>query len=234
MKTQKHFYLSIILLLAFSSLCSIVYGGDKNKSALKEILSQEVKSYMSTQGETLEDTLFTPYASEYCKNEGISTDKLVKEIFGHIPDDLPNDMPQYISSYRYLCGNWTYFLSSSVCIYEVIKIKDTLTNRIYVAVLHNSLRTDEAMRLKGWHVSVFNEQIDLIHSVNLEKKSPFRFVSDEDMIYTDLEIENGNILAVITYTMTGSGGAPERGYSFEISVIGNKVDLIKSLSIKRR
>jgi hypothetical protein len=233
MKTNKHFHLSIILLVALSSLYAIGYCGGKYNSALKEILSQEVKSYISTHGKTLDSTLFTPYASEYCEIEKISTNKIVKELFGSIPNNSSDDEPQYISSHRYLCGNWTHILSSSVCFYEVIKIKDTLTNQIYIAVLHNSPRTDEPLRLKGWHLSVFNDQFDLIQSVDLEKKSPFRFVSDEDMIYTDLEIENGNILAVITYTMTGSGGSPEKGYSFTISVLGNNVKLVKSSPIKR-
>jgi len=142
-------------------------------------------------------------------------------------------LPNYISSYRYLCGNWTYFMSNSVCIYEILKIKDTLTNQIYIIVLHNSpLIENEPLRLKGWHISIFSDQLDLIQSINLENKSPFRFLTDEDMVYTDLEIENGNILAVITYTFTGSGGAPERGYSFEVSLSGNVAKLVKTTPIK--
>jgi len=99
-------------------------NADSSNYVLQEINPQKLHSYISTHGEMIEG-LFAPYASEYCSIYDIDTSQIVKNLFGSMVSYSSNDYPKYISSYRYLCGNWTYFISNSVCIYEIIKFRDS-------------------------------------------------------------------------------------------------------------
>lgn len=232
MKKKKYHYLSTIRFATLIALSFLGFSGLGEKSILKEVISQDLQSYISTHGETLDSSLFSPYASEYSRIVKIDTVKIVKQIFGRFPKPISDDVPKYISSYRYSCGNWTYFKSNCVGVYEVLKIKDEVTNTVYIAVLHNSPHTEEDLKWEGWHLSIFDEKLDLLSSYDLEKKSPFSFVEEEDMCYTDLRVVKGNLIAVITYTITGSGGFPEKGQSFEFSIEKNNLKLIKSIRIR--
>ena len=232
MNNKKYHYLYLIQFIVLITLSSLSFDNSGEKSTLIEINSQKLKSYILTHGKILNESLFSPYASEYAKIEKIDTVKIVNQIIGRLPIEHSNDIPTYISSYRYLCGDWTYFMSNSVGVYEVLKVKDTTTNSIYIAVLYNNPNIEEITKLNRWHLSIFNEDVGLISSFDLENKKPFDFVPGDDMIYTDLRVVKGSLIVVITYTQTGSGGFPERGQLFRFSIVANNFKLVESLPVK--
>lgn len=232
MNNKKYHYLCLIQFIVLITISSLGFGDSGEKSPLIELNSQKLKTYILTHGKILDERLFSPYASEYAEIEKIDTVKIVNQIFGSLAIEHSNDIPMYISSYKYLCGDWTYFMSNSIGVYEVLKVKDTTTSSIYIAVLYNNPNTDETMKVNGWHLSIFNEDIGLISSFDLENKKLFDSVAGDDMIYTDLRVVKGSLIVVITYTQTGSGGFPERGRLFKFSIVANNFKLVKSLPVK--
>jgi len=99
-------------------------------------------------------------------------------------------------------------------------------------VLHNIPKSNDNLIKNNWHLAIFNSRMELMNLFNLEEIFSFDTLSDEDMLYTDLRVEKGNLTAVITYTFTGSGGFPEQGARFQFSRIDNGFYLRKFWHVK--
>ncbi len=230
---RKCNYKMLLLLQGLLILIATFSGfGQAEKFGLTEKGSPKLQSYFSTLGKTLNNTLFSPYASEYAKIENIDTLKILNQIYGEIKIIKTDEQPKYISSYRYLCGDWTYFMSNSVRVYEIISIKDTLTNKVYIAILHNNPSTEIPLNFEGWQLTLFDKNFNLLSSYDFEKNNQLSAKLEGDMCYTDLRLVKGRIIVVITYTITGSGGFPEKGELYEFKINNEKLELLKSDRIK--
>jgi hypothetical protein len=197
------------------------------------------RAYEVTHGKVVEGR-FTPSAKEYALAAGVDTTDLIRLVVPVAPSQSSSGGARYISSYRYLNGDWTYILSSDVMVYEVLRVKEKNGNakgRELTAVLYNQNPPDAYEDLhSGWRLC-FMAGGKMLRTFNMDTLSMnwnWRGRPEYqggDMTWTDLQVVHGELVAAVTNVMTGSGGFPEQGYAFFFRPSKTGIEFVRLLKI---
>ncbi len=201
----------IILLLAGLALFAV-----KNQAQNQPYQeAKEAKDYIA------------PYLHSFFTQAHINSDSLVKLLLG---DSIKSGrdtsfMPFDISSEKHIVDGWKYFTAKTPLIYEMTKVEQ---NRF--VVLYNKFHPEYILESKKsqWRIAVVDSTLRLIDDKSFI--TPWKYnnptVSMWDMIYTDMEVGEPNIIAKITYVHTGSGGGRDQEFTCKISFAKDKINAV--------
>jgi hypothetical protein len=174
--------------------------------------------YIRTQGQTVRG-IAAPYVEEYARENGIELERLGKALF---PKDFPkppapDSAGVPISSYQYKTGDWTYFQSSTVVLYELLKVRGVDTSAPMLLVLY-SRETPDAIIIDRftaeWRLAQLTGSYRVSSDVPFETQIKHEEKGLWDMIYTDLAIEDAAPVVRILYAHTGGGGGRDQEFTF--------------------
>ena len=216
-------------MLFICALYGFLLGQDK-EGYLIEVDQKWLGNFEQTHGRAI-DGFFSPYANEYLKAHKIPSKLIIKLLFNSNVATKTGH-PRLISSYPNISGNWTYFQSDSVVVYEALKVQDNAAKK-YLIILYNTLAPEsEPSQDKGWRLAVIDEDLKLKHVFNLNGLSNRETWFGGDMTYTDLNVRNGKLVSVITDVYSGSGGFPEQGFAFYFTAGSTGIKFVKTKVIK--
>jgi hypothetical protein len=146
------------ILASFFSFPLAGLSGQDETASLIEANANPPNDFTDTQGQTVDD-YFSPYAEAYLKSQEILPKRILNALF---KDNLPEKskgIERYISSYRYLSGNWTYFKSHSVVVYEALNVRNSATDKRILLLLYNTLTPQsEQPQEQGWRLAVMDSR----------------------------------------------------------------------------
>ena len=212
MKSEKKF--KKLLILIFIQLSIINYG-----------YTNDNKEYEATQGKEVTDFI-APYLKNFCKRENIDFDALIKKLFEDYlrSDQFKSFMPFFLSSEKYINGNWTYFTAKTPLIYEIEKVESEKFLILYSKLHPELILTNKESE---WQMALIDVNLKIIDNESFftQWKYNNEYVAMWDMIYTRLDVKDKKVIAKITYVHTGSGGGRDQEYTITTNVT-NKIDKI--------
>lgn len=180
--------------------------------------------YIQTQGKTV-DGIAAPYVAEYARDNAIDLQRLGKALFPKgfpkSPGSAGADVP--ISSYRYKTGDWTYFQSSTVLLYELLKVSLAHTSASMLLVLYSRSVPDAIVidRFTAeWHLALVSDSYQVLSDLPFRTHIKHAEKGLWDMIYTDLAIEAAAPVVRIMYAHTGGGGGRDQEFTFHFDIEG--------------
>lgn len=196
----------LLLMLAFPSV-----SASECLASVRAIPFEPPARFEATHGELLEGAV-APYVDEVSRQFGLSGEDLTR-LLSPQPIGLDGLPFLYVSSWSHIQGNWTYFTSSSLSVFEAIPIQLEEGKEPTLAVLH----TDPY-----WRLSLLEKDGLIVQSIDLEEEAqvtPSRGQLGGDMVYTDLGVERGALRVSVAFAITGTGGFPLVGtvYTFGAS-----------------
>ena len=176
------------------------------------------RDYLRTQGQTLQGTA-APYVEEYAKDNSIDLQRLGHVLFpkGYPPPPASGAPPVLISSYEYKRGDWTYFESRTVVLYDLLEIRGDEMEEPMLLLLYSHATPDSIIidRFEAeWRLALVNTGYQVISDVPFTTRIKHHEKGVWDMIYTGLTIENAAPVVRIMYTHTGGGGGRDQEFTF--------------------
>jgi hypothetical protein len=187
-----------------------------NQKGLLE-LPPTSREFAATHGKTL-DSRWAPYLETYAFEYDIILNSVLAPLMPRNVVESP--VPWFISSHRRVGENWTYFLSSSVILFDLLKVRCSRGDEATIALYNVS-----AGEAAGWRLAILRSDYSVARTYDLyaESGSQGPDVRDliGDMIYTDLAVRENALWARIAYVVTGSGGFPEQGFEYSFQQDGS-------------
>jgi len=227
---RRLWWLPLMLVLLLGPI-----GGSACKDASQAAIrfeSPKLSAYRAGHGARLDQPL-APYVEEYLAAQGIKPQCVLEALFpNRMPE--PGDMHVLISSQRYMSGNWTYFRSAGVRVFEVAQIAPASE---LLLVLYAELSPDKLIINQfeaDWRMGLLDiRACRLLHLTGFTTRIVHRVEGLWDMITTDLRLDHEGdgtgtrIAAVVSYSHTGGGGAREQTFKavFDLDVEARRVRL---------
>ena len=222
----------MVMLAGILSLMTAWCGAQQVASALTRSQQLRVTSvgnpvrgeYIQTHGQSVEG-IAAPYVAEYARDNSIDVQRLGRALF---PKGFPKSSASAgagvpISSYQHKTGDWTYFQSSTVVLYELLKIRGEDTSAPMLLVLY-SRDTPNAIIIDRftaeWHLALVSNTYRVFSDVPFQTHIKYEEKGLWDMIFTDLTIEGAAPVVRIKYAHTGGGGGREQEFTFHFGIEG--------------
>jgi hypothetical protein len=185
----------------------------RGQASLQE-LPPKSRVYESTHGKTLND-VWAPYVEAYAGDYGVVLNNVLVRL-------LPQSVQKaaavwFVSSHRRVDGNFTYFVSNSVVLFDLLKVRCGQGDEALVA-LYNVAAGEK----DGWRLAVLRNDYSVAKTHDLPMKPSSK--EDDlygDMIYADLSVAENALSARVTYVVTGTGGYPEQGFEYQLRQEGD-------------
>lgn len=166
---------------------------------------------------------FAPYAFDDARKLGLDAQHVLTLLF---PEGAPSPLddltppPAFISSHAHETGDWTYFMSATVLVYQIVSAGapgGTLV--LYSRSLPGRI-IDNVLDVE-WRLALLDRGATAVLS-----ETPFRTTMrrrsidiERDMIYADLSVAANTARVEITYARTGSGSGREQSFVATFEVI---------------
>ena len=191
--------------------------------------------YRATHAKVLREP-YTPYVEEFASMNKIDLTVLIDNLF---PDGLPKqqdslDRSRTLSSYRFLKGDWTFFRSNTVVLYELLRIavsdmKGELYLGLFSDLLPDAIITEPS--LKHWHIALIDSTLDILSNCAFSTPVTDFYEAKYDMLYTNLFVKDGKVFVQISYASTGGTFTEEQEFTMEFEVMKKQLKL-KLISTK--
>lgn len=176
--------------------------------------------YVPTHGKVV-DEIAAPYVTEYARVNGIEMHRIIAALFPKPP--RAGDTPISISSYRRRTGDWTFFRSASVRIYELMRLRAADSAGSLFLVLYAPSSPGDLIldRFEArWHLALFSSAYALLSNQQFVTRIRHREPGVWDMIYTDMSLSEGSPVVKILYAHTGGGGGRDQEFTARSQVVG--------------
>jgi hypothetical protein len=159
---------------------------------------------------------WAPYAEDEARRLGLDPARVLATLF---PDGAPSPvdpvttLPAMISSNAHITGEWTYFASATVLVYEAAPLA-LPAGRGAVVLYSRALpgRMTHDVFDAEWRLALFEvEGARLLADAPFRTRIPHHAPGLWDMIYADLAVD-GVVKVTITYVHTGSGGGRDQAF----------------------